>query len=513
MAGEVLGGLLGGGGGSVVGGAVVRLFLDDRQFGTALAKAEGQTKGASTGMSAGFAKLKAVGQAALIALGVAAVKFAADSVRSFEESEEVLQKLRIAFGDNTAALEADAAALQLWSGFSDEAILSADTVYARLGLTEDQIRSLIPLTLDYARATGQDVPASAQSMAKALLGSTRALKAVGIASTDFVVTGDRAKDLAKLMELLQGKIGGTAKAVSGNLDVKLAVLNNQIDEVKEKVGEALVPALGDLVDAAGELVTKGAPLIEAFFGVVAASLQEAADLASEVVDGLSSIADELPFLGDKADEGVGSLSSFNKAMLFTKLGLHSLLHPFSGFSFTVGEAASNTDKLTGAQNDYNAVGEESVQILKDQKDAEDALAGGLLGLITSLKTVAADQQALNHLRQHGKTDTKEYRDAQLQLLQDQLSFEGSLDDMISKMKDAGASSDEVKDKIVKLGHEVGISKADVLALANDALDTLNSKARGAADGVNSAADAIDRLHDKKVNIDIITHYTHTGKLD
>src|SRR6266540_5512646 len=77
--------LLGGLGGGIVGGATVRLLLDDRQFKAGLADAEAQTKAASGGMS----KFGGAAKAAFLVGGVAAAAFGVASVKAFEDSARV----------------------------------------------------------------------------------------------------------------------------------------------------------------------------------------------------------------------------------------------------------------------------------------------------------------------------------------------------------------------------------------------------------------------------------------
>src|SRR5207248_2395854 len=88
-------------------------------------------------------------------------------------------------------------------------ILAADTQLARFKLTQAQIQQLIPLILDYSRATGQDAATAAGNIGRALLGNTRALKAVGI---EFKATGNTAADLSSIMDLLRQHVGGAADA-------------------------------------------------------------------------------------------------------------------------------------------------------------------------------------------------------------------------------------------------------------------------------------------------------------
>ncbi|HVW33468.1 MAG TPA: hypothetical protein VHL53_13090, partial [Acidimicrobiia bacterium] len=81
---------------------------------------------------------------------------------------------------------------------------------------------------------------AADSVGKALLGNTKALKSLGI--DGFKPTGDRARDLATLQDLLQSKTKGAAQA---QLDAAGpgATLKKSMDELQESVGGLLLPVL------------------------------------------------------------------------------------------------------------------------------------------------------------------------------------------------------------------------------------------------------------------------------
>src|SRR6185436_13283814 len=72
-----------------------------------------------------------------------------------------------------------------------------------------------------------------------------------------------------------------------------------------------------------------------------------------------------------------------------------------------------------------------------QKIAEEQLAGGLLGLRADAQAVADSQRQLNQLRADGKTNTREYRDAEADLLQNQLTLKADIRDYNAALKEQG----------------------------------------------------------------------------
>ena len=87
------------------------------------------------------------------------------------------------------------------------------------------------------------MPTASKILGKAFLGNTKALKDLGIA---YKPTGDKAKDMAAIMGLVNDKVGGFAekqgKTAAGTADI----LANQFGEVQEQIGSYLVPALTTL---------------------------------------------------------------------------------------------------------------------------------------------------------------------------------------------------------------------------------------------------------------------------
>lgn len=229
--------------GGAIGGAIVNLGINDAGFKSGLAKAEAQTKTATGTMGSSFGNLKAVGLVALGGLAVGAVKFAGDAIAAAQEHEQAISQLTLAIKGDTTALQDQASALQMVTGFSDESILNADTILSRYKLTTTQLQELNPLILDFARAQGIDAAAAAGTLGKALLGNARAIKNIG---GEFEATGDTTKDLAALMAILEDKVGGVAEEFGRTSEGQAQILGEKFNELQETVGKYLIPVLNAL---------------------------------------------------------------------------------------------------------------------------------------------------------------------------------------------------------------------------------------------------------------------------
>lgn len=200
---------------------------------------------------------------AALAVG-AIVAFGKASVQAFAEAEQSQLKLQSAFekfpklaDSNIASITGIAEALAQKTQFDDDATKAAAAQLAQFNLTGKQIEQVIPLVQDYAARTGKDLPAAATSLGKAFLGQTRSLKEVGI---NYKSTGDQATDYGKIIELLGEKVGGFAEQQGKTTAGQLDILENNFGELKEAVGEAILPIAGGLVDAAGAALSVITPL-------------------------------------------------------------------------------------------------------------------------------------------------------------------------------------------------------------------------------------------------------------
>lgn len=199
-----------------------------------------------------FKKFGAVAAIGLAAVGAAAVKFGADSIEAYAEAEESQKRLAFAFEKFPKLADSSQKALQNLNSewqkktrFDDDNIASGQAILAQFNLTGKQLENVTPLLLDYASATGKDIPAAATDVGKALLGNAKALKNIGI---KYTATGDAATDFANVTQLMADKIGGFAEKEGTTAAGKLDILKNQFGEIMEKVGEKLIPVLSTLAD-------------------------------------------------------------------------------------------------------------------------------------------------------------------------------------------------------------------------------------------------------------------------
>ena len=247
----------------------------------------------------------------------AAVDFGKDSVAAFADAEAAQAKLDDAFsrfpelaGANADALRELNGELQKKTGADADDLAAAQASLAQYGLTEQQLREMTPLLVDYAAKTGKDMTTAAEDLGKAMLGSGKALKSIGI---DFKDAGSVAGNFDQVMQGLTSQVSGYAETGVPEATRKMAILRAEFGDVQEAIGEKLLPVLVSLASAGlaaldwasrnqGAVTALGAVL-----GVLAAAwvASEVAAKASQV----AQLAAHLSAAGGWVKQGAAAVAS------------------------------------------------------------------------------------------------------------------------------------------------------------------------------------------------------------
>jgi hypothetical protein len=214
-------------------------------------------------------------------LADAVVDFGKESVEAYRDAAASQRQLDDAYKRFPALadvsidrLRKQAAAIEAKTGADADDIASGQAVLARYKMTGKQLQEMTPLLVDYAKRTGKEIPAAAGVLGKGIMGSSRAMKELGIKFKD---TGDPAKNLELIMDGLRDKVGGFAESEASTLDGKLGILQTRFGNVQEEIGEKLLPMLiqgaewlGKLVDWVGQNTATLGPLATGL-GIAAAA--------------------------------------------------------------------------------------------------------------------------------------------------------------------------------------------------------------------------------------------------
>lgn len=139
------------------------------------------------------------------------------------------------------------------------------TVYGKL--TEEQMNDLLPVIIDFAAASGQDLQGATSTIIKALEGNGKALKEYGINIKDAKSTTEA---LGIVMNELGPKVAGVGKAFGDSAAGGLASAQQEFKNIKEEIGAGLLPILNSVLTVLLDIVKgafgAGKALVDAFSG-------------------------------------------------------------------------------------------------------------------------------------------------------------------------------------------------------------------------------------------------------
>jgi hypothetical protein len=241
---------------------------------TKMSAFNGIAMGAFQAIGGALTNLAGAGLSQLGSFFTGAIEESSSWASALAQTEAVVKSTGGAAGLTAAQMGEMASAMSAASGnsiFSDDAILGAQNVLATFtqikGTNFGDATSAI---LDVSQALGQDLQSTSIQVGKALndpVAGIGALSRVGVTFSEdqkamiksLVETGNVAGAQQVIIAELNKEFGGSAAAAADTFAGRQARLAAQFDDVKQKVGDALLPVLGKLMDL---FATKFMPYIE-----------------------------------------------------------------------------------------------------------------------------------------------------------------------------------------------------------------------------------------------------------
>jgi hypothetical protein len=200
-----------------------------------------ETNSERAGFVMGKAFLPAV--AALGALTVvagASVKAAIEDDAAQAQLALALKNVTGATDGQIASVEQQIAAMQMATGVADDELRPA---YASLLTGTKSIaeaNKALSLAMDVSAATGTDLATVSDALAKAYGGNTRAINQLSPEIKAMIKDG---ASLAEVQDVLNKNYGGAAATAAGTAQGAFKRLNVALQEAKESIGRALLPAI------------------------------------------------------------------------------------------------------------------------------------------------------------------------------------------------------------------------------------------------------------------------------
>lgn len=202
---------------------------------------------------------------AFAAVGVAVAGVSIAFAKAAAEDEAAANKLASTIAAVTGATEKQIAAVEEYikttsiaTGITDDQLRPAYERLVRSTQSVEEATKLLNLALDLSAATGKPLEAVAAALGRAYDGNTTALGRLGLGLDANLL---KSKDFNKIYETLNKTFGEFSEKRSEQAIVKFQRLQVALDEAKEEIGAALLPAFERLGDW---LITEGVPRLNAF---------------------------------------------------------------------------------------------------------------------------------------------------------------------------------------------------------------------------------------------------------
>lgn len=200
-----------------------------------------ETTSEKAGFIAGKAFLPAV--AAMGALTVAAgfsVKAAVEDEAAQAQLARALVNVTGATDKQIASVEEQISKMQMATGVADDELRPAFASLVRGTNNVAMATDALSLAMDISAGTGQDLAGVSDALAKAYGGNFKALKQLSPEIYGMIKDG---ASLDQVMAALSSTFGGSAATTAGTAQGQFKRLKVTLDEAKESIGKALLPAV------------------------------------------------------------------------------------------------------------------------------------------------------------------------------------------------------------------------------------------------------------------------------
>lgn len=305
--------------------AVVRKNADD-----VFSPLEKSATGATKGIGGGLTKLGAAAGGALAAVQIG--QFIGDGVAAAADLGESINAVNVVLGEGAESFlkfgESSGQNLGLTQAALNESVVPLAALLKSAGLEGDdlstQLQALATRASDTGSVLNKDVNEVLGAFGAAVRGEAEPARALGVTFNDASVTAkalalglgdatgevsDAAKQQARLaiiMEQTDQFAGDFANTLETSLPNQMKVFNALLTDTSASLGQALIPALTDVLKALSPLLPAIEPLLtilgEALGGVIAELVPIIVDLVKVMGPPLQKVFQKLaPVVGDLLD--------------------------------------------------------------------------------------------------------------------------------------------------------------------------------------------------------------------
>ena len=250
---------------------------------------------------------------AFAAVGAAATAFAVQAVKNAAQDEAAQRKLEETIRASTKATEAQTRAVgdyidatSIAVGITDDELRPAFSRLVRSTNDVQEAQKLLNLALDITAATGKPLEAVTNALGKAYDGNLTSLGRLGLGIDQSIL---KTKDFDLIYKNLAGTFGNFAENEAKTTEAQFRRIQIAIDEAKESIGAALLPAVNQLT---GFLLASAVPALNQFI----AGLTGSGLAADEAETSAFNFGESIRNAGIKIIEAKDTLIEIGKVIAF-----------------------------------------------------------------------------------------------------------------------------------------------------------------------------------------------------
>jgi hypothetical protein len=250
---------------------------------------------------------------AFAAVGAAATAFAVQAVKNAAQDEAAQRKLEETIRASTKATEAQTRAVgdyidatSIAVGITDDELRPAFSRLVRSTNDVQEAQKLLNLALDITAATGKPLEAVTNALGKAYDGNLTSLARLGLGIDQSIL---KTKDFDLVYKNLAGTFGNFAENEAKTTEAQFRRIQIAIDEAKESIGAALLPAVNQLT---GFLLASAVPALNQFI----AGLTGSGLAADEAETSAFNFGESIRNAGIKIIEAKDTLIEIGKVIAF-----------------------------------------------------------------------------------------------------------------------------------------------------------------------------------------------------
>lgn len=395
---------------------------------------------ASAGLLGASSMTAATGGLAALGLGLGyAASEAMDAEQVVAQLDQMVANMGSNAGVTSGGLQALATDIQQTAGFSDEAVMSGESMV----LMFENVRNVagqpifdrtIKASADLARspAFNGDITSAARTLGRALDDPTAGmgrLRRAGIQLSEaqqeqikgLQESGDTLGAQAALLDIVEGKVNGLADAYGGTLAGSLDRTKEKLGENAEQIGGIVLPAVNALVGGLSDLTSSaydfGYAIGEGWqgramqgpeqfiqgIGTVVGDLPPAFLTAAAASADLATAADDAGYsvsnLGDRIDSYLTGIYSVPEAQRSVRDSFHDLFATLLTEGHTADDVAASMEKVVRetanlgvATGDMPGAAAVSIASLRGMRDSGQVTTDQFRDLRSAIENIPGARQ-------------------------------------------------------------------------------------------------------------------------